>query len=215
MSSLRHPVGQQPPQVYWRRRLVVGLGLLAVVVIVILIVVRPGGGGAEPTGAAPETSETPAADGGGAEETPAADAPAEPAGDPTACTPEQVEVVPVTDADAYGVEQLPFLSLTIRNLSTTACLMEAGTDVQEYVVTSGADRIWSSKDCQTDAEAASITLEPEQEIPTTPLQWSRTRSDASACEAQRDQVGAGGATYRLSVSVGEFSSGGDTAFLLN
>lgn len=209
MSSLRHPVGEQPPQVYWRRRLVVGLGLLAVIVIIILIVVRPGGG--EQTGANPATSETPAPE----ETTEAADAPAEPVGDPTACTPEQVEVVPVTDAAAYGAEQLPFLSLTIRNLSTTACTMEAGSDVQEYVITSGADRIWSSKDCQSDAVATPITLEPEQEISTTPLQWSRTRSEAGACDGQRDQVGAGGATYRLSVSVGEFTSGGDTAFLLD
>ena len=211
MSSLRHPVGQQPPQVYWRRRLVVGLGLLAVIVIIILIVVRPGGGEADPSGATPAASETPAPE----ETTAAADAPAEPAGDPTACTPEQVEVVPVTDAAAYGAEQLPFLSLTIRNLSTTACTMAAGSDVQEYVISSGADRIWSSKDCQSDAVATPITLEPEQEIPTTPLQWSRNRSEAGACDVEREQVGAGGATYRLSVSVGEFSSGGDTAFLLN
>jgi hypothetical protein len=212
MSTVRHPVGPQPPQVYWRRRLIVGLGLLAVIVIIVLIIVRPGSGDPEPTAASPAPSETAAPE---APEEPAADAPAEPPADPTACTPDQVEVVAVTDADAYGPEQLPLLSLTIRNLTSTACTMEAGTDVQEYVITSGADRIWSSKDCQTDPVATPITLEPEQELSTSPLQWSRTRSEAGVCDVQREPVGAGGATYRLSVSVGGFASSTDKAFLLN
>ncbi len=212
MSTVRHPVGPQPPQVYWRRRLIVGLGLLAVIVIIVLIIVRPGSGDPEPTAASPAPSETAAPE---ASEEPAADAPAEPPADPTACTPDQVEVVAVTDADAYGAEQLPLLSLTIRNLTSTACTMEAGTDVQEYVITSGADRIWSSKDCQTDPVATPITLEPEQELSTSPLQWSRTRSEAGVCDVQREPVGAGGATYRLSVSVGGFASSTDKAFLLN
>ncbi|MFL0711298.1 MAG: hypothetical protein ACJLS2_00255 [Microcella pacifica] len=58
MSTLRNPVGPQPPQVYWRRRLVVGLGILAVIIIIILIVVRPGAGDtATDPGADPEVSE--------------------------------------------------------------------------------------------------------------------------------------------------------------
>lgn len=213
MSTVRHPVGPQPPQVYWRRRLIVGLGLLAVIVIIVLIIVRPGSGEPDPTTAAsPSPTETAAAE---TTETPAADAPAEPPADPNACTSDQVEVTAVTDADAYGAEQLPLISLTIRNLTSTACTMEAGTDVQEYVITSGADRIWSSVDCQVEPAAMPITLEPEQELSTTPLQWSRTRSEPGVCDVQRDPVAAGGATYRLSVSIGGFTSGADKAFLLN
>lgn len=213
MSTVRHPVGPQPPQVYWRRRLIVGLGLLAVIVIIVLIIVRPGSGEPDPTTAAsPSPTETAAAE---TTETPAADAPAEPPADPNACTSDQVEVTAVTDADAYGPEQLPLISLTIRNLTSTACTMEAGTDVQEYVITSGADRIWSSVDCQVEPAAMPITLEPEQELSTTPLQWNRTRSEPGVCDVQRDPVGAGGATYRLSVTIGGFTSGTDKAFLLN
>lgn len=213
MSTVRHPVGPQPPQVYWRRRLIVGLGLLAVIVIIVLIIVRPGSGEPDPTTAAsPSPTETAAAE---TTETPAADAPAEPPADPNACTPDQVEVTAVTDADAYGPEQLPLISLTIRNLTSTACTMEAGTDVQEYVITSGPDRIWSSRDCQTDPLATPITLEPEQELSTTPLQWNRTRSEPGVCDVEREPVGAGGATYRLSVSIGGFTSSTDAAFLLN
>lgn len=214
MSTVRHPVGPQPPQVYWRRRLIVGLGLLAVIVIIVLIIVRPGSGDPDPTTAASPTPTETAAEEAPAE-TPAADAPAEPPADPNACTPDQVEVVAVTDADAYGAEQLPLVSLTIRNLTTTACTMQAGPDVQEYVITSGADRIWSSMDCAAEAAPIPLTLEPEQEISTTPLQWSRTRSEPGVCDVQRDPVAAGGATYRLSVTVGGFTSSTDKAFLLN
>jgi len=62
MQSLRQPVGPLPPQVYWRRRLVVGIGLLAVILIVVLILVRPGAeqAGASNPDAAPAASDAPA-----------------------------------------------------------------------------------------------------------------------------------------------------------
>ena len=39
MSTIRTPVGPQPPSVYWRRRLVVLLALIAVIVVIVLIIV--------------------------------------------------------------------------------------------------------------------------------------------------------------------------------
>ena len=38
MSTIRNPVGPQPPSVYWRRRLVALLALVAVIVVIVLIV---------------------------------------------------------------------------------------------------------------------------------------------------------------------------------
>lgn len=198
MSSLR-PRGPLPPQVYWRRRLVVGLGVLAVLVIIILIVVRPGG--SEPTGSTdPGPSASPAASDGAAEE------PAEP-GAPTSCTPEQVQVVAVTDADAYPAEVQPLVSLTLTNTGSTPCIAAVGTDVQEYVITSGDDRIWSSKDCQQNPAPAELTLEPGVPISTTPISWQRVRSEpGGACEGERTAAIGGGATYRLTVTIGAFTS---------
>lgn len=199
MSSLRQPRGPLPPQVYWRRRLVVGLGLLAVLVIIILIVVRPGG--SEPTGStdpAPSASPT-TADG-------EAEPPAEP-GAPTACTPEQVQVTAVTDADSYPAEVQPLVSLTLTNTGSTPCIAAVGTDVQEYVITSGDDRIWSSKDCQQNPAPAELTLEPGVPISTTPISWQRVRSEpGGACDGERTAAIGGGATYRLTVTIGGFTS---------
>jgi len=199
MSSLREPRGPLPPQVYWRRRAVVGLGLIAVIVIVVLIIVRPGGG--EPTGAtSPDASPSASPVDDAAEE------PADPA-NPNACTAEQVQVTAVTDADSYPAEQQPLLSLTLTNTGSAPCIATVGTDVQEYVVTSGSDRIWSSKDCQTNPAPAEVTLEPGTPLSTTPFAWQRVRSEpGGACEGERTAAIGGGATYRLQVSIGGFTS---------
>lgn len=205
MSTIRNPVGPLPPQIYWRRRIVVGLGVLAVLIVIVLIIW--GGATGQPADQPtpkPQSSETagPGAAGG------------EPA-TVTACTPSQVTVTPVTDSDAYAAGQQPLLSLSLLNTGTTACTLQAGSDVQSYVITSGADLIWSSTDCQEPGVPAEVTLEPGEPLASTPFAWSRTRSSADDCTSERDPVIAGGATYRLSVSVGEFASADDRAFILN
>jgi hypothetical protein len=206
MSTLRHPVGPQPPEVYWRRRLIVGLGLLAVIVIIVLIIVRPGSGDpATQPAPDPETTET-----------------TEPGGetDPTdvvACAATQVVVTPVTDASSYPAGEEPLLSFTLLNTGAAPCSMEAGSDVQEFLIVSGSDRIWASTDCQEPGVAAPLVLEPGDEVESTPFAWSRTRSTPGDCESADDRpsVIAGGATYRLSVTVGGFESADDRPFILN
>src|ERR1700712_5086001 len=98
MSTIRNPVGPQPKNIYWRRRLLVLLGVLAVIVIIILIVVRPGGS-KTPTGTKTDTSHAPAV----------AAAP---------CKAGDVKVVGVTDALSYAAGVDPMLSLTITNTGT-------------------------------------------------------------------------------------------------
>ena len=205
MSTLRNPVGPLPPQVYWRRRLLLALGVLAVFIIIVLIIVRPGAGEPATTVSPnPAVSETSAAN----------PEPSTAAAEAGACAPAQVEVTPVVDSASYPADQQPLLSLTLLNTGTTACVMQAGTDVQEYVIMSGSDRIWASTDCQQNPTAAEVTLEPGEPVSSDPFAWSRTRSSPDDCEAERDPVIAGGATYRLSVSVGDFASEGDVPFIL-
>jgi hypothetical protein len=200
MSSLREPRGPLPPEVYRRRRVVVGLGLLALIVIIVLIVARPGGDA--PTAGDPAPSDSDVSVEEGAE--PAA---GEPPGGPVACAPGQVQVAAVTDAYSYPPEVQPLISLTLTNTGSSACIATVGTDVQEYVITSGTDRIWSSKDCQTDPAAAQVTLEPGTPLSTTPFPWQRVRSSPEgACDGDRTAAIGGGATYRLTATIGEFAS---------
>ena len=201
MSTLRTPVGPQPPTVYWRRRLVVGLGLLAVIVVIVLIIVRPGGGtpGPGPSGS-PSSSPAPS-------ESPAA-------GDEEACDPAVVQIVAVTDATTYPAEATPQVSMTITNIGAVPCTFDVGTGAQEYVITSGADRIWSSRDCQTASTEDVRVLEPGVELSTTPFPWDRTRSATDTCSTERPPVTAGGASYHLQVTLGEVESADTKQFIL-
>lgn len=208
MSTLRHPVGPQPPSVYWRRRAIVGLGVLAVVIVIVLIFVRPGAGEPAATPAPTSTSSPAATD----------SATAEPSTDPSdiaACDPSTVRLTAVTDASSYGNSEQPMLSMEIENVGAAPCSFDVGTGAQEYVITSGADQIWTSADCQEDPTESVIVLEPSQTLATTPFAWDRTRSSADTCSGKRPEVIAGGASYHLTVKLGEAESADTKQFLLN
>lgn len=200
MSTVRNPVGPQPPSVYWRRRLLVLLGLFAVVVIIVLIVVRPGG---ENTGnGTPAPSDTPTNT-------------APPAEEGEACNPAVIELEPITDAAGYAPGVQPQISMSITNTGSVACTLDVGTAEQVYYIVSGSDPIWNSRDCQQDGTSLEMELEPNTPLTTTPFGWDRTRSAPDTCGTGRPEVIAGGATYRLSVALGEIESAEDTPFILN
>ena len=207
MSTFRNPVGPQSSRVYWRRRLVVVLGLVAVIAIIVLIFVRPPAG--EPV-ADPKGSKTPS--GTASSGTPSGSS-TNPA-DAVPCDPTKVSIEASSDAAGYDPGVTPMLTFSLKSLMTVPCTISAGSDVQEFKITSGSDLIWSSKDCQSDEVAATVLLQPGIPIAGTPIAWDRTRSSASTCEVARDQVAAGGASYHLIVTVGELEPSNDWQFLL-
>lgn len=198
MSTFRNPVGPQPSSVYWRRRLVVGLLLLAVIVIVILIFIQPRG----------ESPKTPP---DGKETNSQSEAPADP---DAACAAGVVELKAVTDKTTYAAGENPMISLTVTNTGATACTINAGTTQQEYLITSGSELYWNSKDCQSGAVDASVILQPNIPQSTTPIAWDRSRSSTSTCEADRPKVPGGGASYHLNINLGDLKSN-DVQFSLN
>jgi hypothetical protein len=199
MSTFRNPVGPQPSKTYWRRRLVVGLGIVAVIVIVILILVKPG---PHKVGAPPHTSAS-------------SSVPASNSSTVTACNPASVSVLAVTDATTYAATVTPQLSLTVTNNGATACTFKDGSDLQAYTITSGNETIWSSKDCQKDATPATTTLQPGKPVSSTPFPWDRTRSSKSTCASTTlPKVTAGGASYHLSVTVNGVTSTKTKQFIL-
>jgi hypothetical protein len=198
MSTFKTPVGPQPGRVYWRRRLLVGLGILAVIVIIILLVVQPRAkkptAGHTPTPSISATTST---------------------GKTGACSPSDISVNAITDATTYAAGVNPQLSLTITNTGSTECTFKVGSDVQVYSITSGSDKIWSSKDCQKDAVAAVKTLEPGKPLTSTPFAWNRTRSSTTTCASTNlPQVTAGGASYHLAVTVNGVTSTKTVQFIL-
>lgn len=200
MSTVRNPVGPQPPSVYWRRRLLVLLGLIAVIVIIILIIVRPGaenaGNPTPPPSSAPTNTAPPAEEG-------------------EACNPAVIELEPITDATSYAAGVQPQISMSITNTGSVACELDVGTAAQAYFIVSGTDPIWNSRDCQQGGESLVRLLEPNEPLTTQPFGWDRTRSAPDTCGTGRPEVIAGGATYRLSVTLGDIESADDTPFILN
>ncbi|MEO7720432.1 MAG: hypothetical protein ABIS08_00790 [Pseudolysinimonas sp.] len=202
MSTIKNPVGPQPPSVYWRRRLLLLLVVVAMIVVVVLIIVRPGSGAPNPTpsgsNSASHVPSSAATSGSSA----------------TACDPAVITLTPITDAASYAAGVQPQLSMSITNSGASACTFDVGTDAQVYLITSGSDQIWSSKDCQTAPSATKKVLEPGKTLSTTPFPWDRTRSSSTTCTGNRPEVTAGGASYHLAVQVGPAKSTGTKQFVL-
>ena len=218
MSTIKNPVGPQPSKVYWRRRVLVLVGLIAVIAIIVLIIVRPGsssnvGSPAAPPASttAPATTAPPAA----ANEPQNVDAAAPADGETAACDPANIQVTPVTDAETYAAGVNPQLSLSVTNTGGTACSINVGTGQQVYKITSGEEQYWISTDCQTDPSDMPTVIEAGATLASTPFAWDRTRSAADTCAStDRPQVPAGGASYNLDVSIGGFASSVSTQFIL-
>jgi len=201
MSTFKTPVGPQPNSVYWRRRLLLLLGLVAIVAIIVLIIVKPG--------SSPETA-TP-----GNTKTPVAETPTGEAGEAGACAKDDVEVTAITDKGAYDAGVAPMISLSIENTSDVACTFQVGPDVQNYVITTGDETVWRSADCAAESEPVEISLEPGKPMTTTPIEWDRTKSAKDTCDGERPSVTAGGASYHLSAVVDGVESAKTKQFLLN
>ena len=205
MSTFRNPVGPQPSSVYWRRRLVLLLGVVAVIVVVVLIFVRPTGspkpgasGSHTPTGSATSSGSPTAGSTAAAGK---------------ACDPTKVTVTATLDSNSYAAGVSPNLTFSLKNTSAAPCTFSAGSDVQEFRITSGDELIWSSKDCQTGAVAATVDLQPFVPFAGSKLSWDRTRSSTDTCNVARDQVIAAGASYHLQVIVNGVKSD-DPQFIL-
>lgn len=209
MSTFKHPVGPQPSTVYWRRRLILGLGLLAVILVIVLIIVRPGASDGAPAPAS--TTGAPKATTPPATSIPTSSTTASGA----ACDKANIRVEAVTDKATYAAGELPQLSVAITNTGSTACTIDAGTAQQLFTITSGSEVYWKSTDCQTDKVDAEVLLQPGKTISSqTPITWDRTRSDPSTCQASRPQVPAAGASYHLTTTVDGIVSPETKQFIL-
>ncbi|ALS57501.1 hypothetical protein C5C66_10180 [Rathayibacter toxicus] len=198
------PRRRLPARVYRRRRAVVLLVVLVLVVAVVLVL-RPWAGGAdgstEGVSSAPFAVPTP---------TPTGAASAA----PVDCSATSVVVTAVTDATSYGPDQNPRLSLSLANVSNTACVINAGTSQQVFTITSGSDRVWISTDCQSKPADLKVLLQAGQSVTGGSISWDRTRSSPETCSGGRAAVAAGGAGYQLSVSVAGLSSRSPAQFTL-
>jgi hypothetical protein len=210
---------RQSPEVYRRRRIAVGV-LMALILIVLgggvwaaVAAVSSSAGGPGPDAAQPAaTASAPATDAAGASQT--ASATASPSASASqssatpspsaapACDPHLITVSAATDKASYAPADKPVFTLKVTNGNTVPCGVNVGTTQMEFLVVSGADRIFSSKDCQADAQDLIKTI-PAGGSETANFPWQRVRS-TEGCKAVTGEPKPG--VYVLTASLGPVTS---------
>lgn len=188
---------------YRRRRLFVGAALLMVAAMVF--------GGFAVAGAfsssSDQVSSTGTPTGGPTAAAPDATPSASPSSTPTptpTCNQNLVTVSASTDKAAYGPGENPVLSLKVTNGGTMPCEVNIGTSQMEFLVTSGADRIFSSKDCQAKSEDL-VKVIASGASETANFPWARNRT-LEGCQPIEAKPGAGGAYYIFTAKLGSRAS---------
>lgn len=96
------------------------------------------------------------------------------------------------------------LTLKVTNGGTMPCEVNIGTSQMEFLVTSGADRIFSSRDCQAKSEDLVKVIAPGASE-TANFPWSRSRS-VEGCQPVESKPGGGGAYYIFTAKLGSKAS---------
>lgn len=138
-----------------------------------------------------------------------ATASASPAPTPTAtptpsCDQKLVTVTAATDKPAYGPDEKPLLTLKVTNGGKMPCKVNLGTSQMEYLITSGDDRIFSSRDCQAKSEDLIKEIAPGASE-TANFPWSRNRT-LEGCRPIEAKPGTGGAYYVFTAKLGAKTS---------
>ncbi|CCQ47901.1 putative uncharacterized protein [Pseudarthrobacter siccitolerans] len=193
---------------YRRRRLFLGAALLVVIALVVGGFSLAGafsGSSEKASSTDPAAGATASADPSG-QASPSSSVPAPtPTPSPTpACNQNLVTVSASTDKAAYGPEENPMLTLKVTNGGTMPCEVNIGTSQMEFLVTSGADRIFSSKDCQAKSEDLVKTIAPGASE-TANFPWPRNRS-VEGCQPVEAKPGGGGAYYIFTAKLGSKAS---------
>lgn len=211
MTSVLHPVGPEPSETYWARRLAVLIALVVVVGLVVALVVSasrastvsadPVPPAAAPPAATPTPSDSPSASSSPLTSatapptpSPRASASAEPSAKtsksprakptptgPVACRPKELRTT-LTGKQRLEPEQKTTFTLSLINGSDQTCVVSVTPENFELKIYSGTDRIWSTRDCAKAVEKRSTKVKAEDAVEWT-MPWDGQRS-RSGCRTR-------------------------------
>jgi hypothetical protein len=200
-----HPVGSQPPSVYWRRRLLL-LGSLVLVILLIALTVRAMRSNGHPAAATkagsptasthvdtstPASSTASVTSGNSPSSTGSSGASSSNAAQP--CATKDLSVVAVVGKPSYQVGDQPLLELQVTNVGRGPCVQDLADKAVELRVYNGESRVWGSHDCQIQPGTDNKTLAVQRPVQVA-VTWSGLTSQPK-CAGTRQRVGAG--TYTL------------------
>ncbi|MFJ2621386.1 hypothetical protein [Glutamicibacter sp. NPDC087344] len=187
--------GDKPSaRVYRRRRITVAVLALVLVGLIIwgaTAIAGIFGGNDQPEAAAPVSATA----------SPSAGESAPPA-DSNSCKAEEIKITATTDQSSYASGEEPVLTLGIENTSERECEVNVGTSQQEFLISSGSDRIFSTVDCLDNGEDVLLSFAAGQKE-NAKFTWNRNRS-APGCKAVNVQPLPG--TYKFTAAIGEMTS---------
>jgi cytoskeletal protein RodZ len=200
-----HPVGSQPPAVYWRRRLLL-LGSVALLVILLILTVKiaasDGNAAASAGGHTTPAVTTPAAP---TTHSHSSRAPSTPDSSSSSsksssssiasapCVSKDLAVTAVAGQSTYHVGDQPVLELQVTNTGSRPCVQNLADSQIELRVYNGESRVWGSHDCQIQPGTNDKTLAMNTPVRVA-ITWSGLTSQPN-CAGTRQRVGAG--TYTL------------------
>lgn len=157
--------------VYWLRRVLALLVILALLMALRWIFF--GRGGSTPdAAAAPASSSSPVSGttpkpSKSAAPTPVASESASSSDGRRTCANSDIEVTASTDAASYPVGSTPKLHLKIQNTSGSSCYREIGAAMNELSIKSGGFHVWSSDDCNSGGSKNSTLMKPSESFSVT------------------------------------------------
>ena len=227
-------VGPLPPAVYWRRRAIVAVGLIA---IILPIAFSCGGPDKSDSASQRKTAVTvsqhpsptlsspiPSVSSGTPSSAPST-TPSEPgdlspspsvaAGATPACADTDMQVTATIESTAANVSRLQLggtfmLKLKIKNIANHPCTRDVGTDPEELSIMDGSTKIWSSDDCDaaTGAKKHDVrTFGPNIMIQAN-LTWNSYLNTAKSCVKGKTPTPVG--TYQLYGRLGTATSAATT-----
>ncbi|MCU0278869.1 MAG: hypothetical protein MUF33_14340 [Candidatus Nanopelagicales bacterium] len=196
MSSLLNPVGPEPASVYWRRRIVVILGVLVVLALVWWLI-SPGGSSA-PTSASASPSPLPTLS---PTTSPSVSGSPSPAVSGAPCLDDDIAVTVSMTQQSYPVGSPVEFVMKISNNGATACARDVGPAANTFTIKSGGFDVWSSDAC-TEAGESQVEEIPAGEAFAVKGTWDSTVTANGCASPTAAEAGA----YQVEATNGDASS---------
>lgn len=193
-----HPVGPLPASVYWRRRVV-----LLVLLVAGLLLLRSCVGGSEAPRRTGTTASPKPTTSTRAGTTPSPTRSPVRTG-PVTCADSVLRLAVTSDLRTYPQGTSPRFTVRVTNTSGTSCRRDLGGKQVELRVYSGEDRIWSSDDCG-DTDGRLLQTIGARSYLETVMTWPGTRS-RPGCAGERPKAQPG--TYFVRLRVGTLTTSG-------
>jgi hypothetical protein len=205
-----HPIGPQPPSVYWRRRLLLlsSIALLMILLVLTVKIAASDGGTTPQAGSGSShtstTTTTPPAhptthpathtqSRTSSHTSSASSSHSSSAAAPQPCDPSKLAVAAVVGKSSYHIGDQPVLELQVTDTGPKPCVQDLADRQIELRVYNGESRVWGSHDCQIQPGTMPRTLAVNQPVRVA-ITWSGLTSQPN-CAGTRQRVGAG--TYTL------------------